>query len=129
VHLDNHAEAKLRQESQSETTQPPTAASYEQLIRNYVTPTIGHVKLQSIDGATLNRLYGELLKSGRTSSRLGSEWPSVVVCCESGAGYGCSNGMAVTVAPISAPPISTWTRSPTTQVMESRPKPMLRSSL
>jgi integrase len=46
-----------------------TTASYEQLIRNYITPTIGGIKLQAIDGATLNRLYGELLTTGRTSSR------------------------------------------------------------
>ena len=49
-----------------------TTASYEQLIRNYVTPTIGSIKLQSVDGAMLNRLYGELLTNGRTGARSGA---------------------------------------------------------
>ena len=51
------------------TLRPSTAASYEQLIRNYVLPTIGGVRLQSLDGSTLNRLYGELLTTGRTAAR------------------------------------------------------------
>lgn len=46
-----------------------TANSYEQLIRNYVVPTIGGVRLQSLDGPTLNLLYGDLLASGRTDIR------------------------------------------------------------
>jgi integrase len=41
-----------------------TAASYEQLIRNYVIPNIGGLRLQAVDGATLNRLYRQLLESG-----------------------------------------------------------------
>ena len=48
---------------------PSTAASYEQLIRNYVLPTIGGFRLQAIDGSTLNRLYSELLTNGRTATR------------------------------------------------------------
>lgn len=48
---------------------PSTAASYEQLIRNYVLPTIVGVRLQSLDGSTLNRLYAELLTNGRRSTR------------------------------------------------------------
>jgi integrase len=48
---------------------PSTAASYEQLIRNYVLPTIGGVRLHSLDGSTLNRLYADLLTNGRTSTR------------------------------------------------------------
>ncbi len=51
------------------TLRPSTAASYEQLIRNYVLPTIGGIRLQALDGSTLNRLYGELLTTGRTTSR------------------------------------------------------------
>ncbi len=51
------------------TLRPSTAASYEQLIRNYVLPTIGGIRLQTLDGSTLNRLYGELLTTGRTTSR------------------------------------------------------------
>jgi integrase len=46
-----------------------TTASYEGLIRNYVTPTIGGVKLQAVDGSTLNRLYVRLLEEGRTETR------------------------------------------------------------
>lgn len=48
---------------------PSTAAAYEQLIRNYVLPSIGGCRLQAVDGASLNRLYGELLTSGRTAAR------------------------------------------------------------
>ena len=51
------------------TLRPSTAASYEQLIRNYILPTIGGIRLQAVDGSTLNRLYGELLTSGRTVAR------------------------------------------------------------
>ncbi|HSB88299.1 MAG TPA: Arm DNA-binding domain-containing protein, partial [Ilumatobacteraceae bacterium] len=51
------------------TLRPSTAASYEQLIRSYVLPTIGCVRLQALDGSTLNRLYAELLTNGRTSRR------------------------------------------------------------
>jgi integrase len=46
-----------------------TAASYEQLIRLYVIPNLGAVKLQAVDGSTLNRLYADLLESGRNESR------------------------------------------------------------
>lgn len=48
-----------------------TAASYEQMIRTYVVPTIGAAKLQAIDGATLNAFYGRLIKEGRTEARRG----------------------------------------------------------
>ena len=51
------------------TLRPSTAASYEQLIRNYILPTIGGIRLQAVDGSTLTRLYGELLTSGRTVAR------------------------------------------------------------
>ncbi len=51
------------------TLRSSTAASYEQLIRNYIVPTIGGVRLQAVDGSMLNRLYGELLTSGRTTVR------------------------------------------------------------
>lgn len=51
-----------------------TALSYEQLIRNYVEPTIGGVRLQAIDGAILNRLYADLLEhGGREVARRGRE--------------------------------------------------------
>ena len=48
---------------------PSTAESYDQLIRNYVLPTIGGVRLQAVDGSALNRLYAELLTNGRTARR------------------------------------------------------------
>ena len=48
---------------------PSTVVCYEQLIRNYVLPTIGSSRLQAVDGAMLNRLYGELLATGRTGNR------------------------------------------------------------
>ncbi|MCU1398450.1 MAG: Integrase, partial [Acidimicrobiales bacterium] len=37
--------------------------------RNYVLPTIGSTRLQLVDGAMLNRLYGELLATGRMGNR------------------------------------------------------------
>jgi len=48
---------------------PSTVVSYEQLIRNYVLPRIGGVRLQAVDGPTLNRLYADLLESGRIDTR------------------------------------------------------------
>jgi integrase len=46
-----------------------TAASYEQLVRLYVIPKLGGVRLQLIDGSALNRLYADLLESGRNEHR------------------------------------------------------------
>ena len=57
--------------ARSLSLRPSTAACYEQLIRNYVLPTIGGFRLQAIDGAILNRLYGDLLTNGRTTARKG----------------------------------------------------------
>lgn len=48
---------------------PSTVVSYEQLIRNYLLPRIGGVRLQAVDGPMLNRLYVELLESGRIDLR------------------------------------------------------------
>ena len=48
-----------------------TAASYEQMIRNYVAPTLGAAKLRAVDGAALNAFYGRLLREGRTETRRG----------------------------------------------------------
>lgn len=42
-----------------------TWESYERNIRNHVAPNIGHLPMQAIDGAVLNRLYSELLENGR----------------------------------------------------------------
>jgi integrase len=50
---------------------PSTAASYAQLIRNYVHPTIGSTQLAKVDGAMLNVLYQTLLTEGRTEVRRG----------------------------------------------------------
>jgi integrase len=55
--------------ARSLTIRPSTALTYEQMIRNYVLPTIGNFKLQAVDGSTLNRLYSHLLTSGRTGNR------------------------------------------------------------
>lgn len=54
--------------ARSPSLRPSTTATYEQLIRNYVTPTLGPAKLQVIDGGMLNRLYNELLDNGRRAS-------------------------------------------------------------
>jgi len=42
-----------------------TWESYERNIRNHVSPALGSLQLQQIDGATLNRFYADLLESGR----------------------------------------------------------------
>lgn len=48
-----------------------TAASYEQIIRNYVASTIGGAQLTEVDGSMLNTLYQQLLTEGRTETRRG----------------------------------------------------------
>ena len=55
--------------ARSVSLRPSTVVCYEQLIRNYVVPTIGSTRLQLVDGAMLNRLYGDLLTTGRTGNR------------------------------------------------------------
>ena len=50
---------------------PSTAAAYEGIIRNYVLPELGRARLQTVDGAALNRLYHRLLTEGRSESRRG----------------------------------------------------------
>jgi integrase len=55
--------------ARSVSLRPSTVVCYEQLIRNYVLPTIGSSRLQAVDGAMLNRLYGELLATGRMGNR------------------------------------------------------------
>lgn len=42
-----------------------TWESYERNIRNHVIPNIGHLQLQSLDGAVFNQFYASLLESGR----------------------------------------------------------------
>jgi len=42
-----------------------TWESYERNVRHHVVPAIGHVRLQALDGSDLNRLYEQLLTSGR----------------------------------------------------------------
>lgn len=51
------------------TLRSSTAASYEQLIRNYIVPTIGGVRLQAVDGSMLNRLYDERPYDGSAERR------------------------------------------------------------
>ena len=46
-----------------------TANSYEQIVRTYVLPHIGGLQLSALDGPTLNRLYGQLLATGRIDDR------------------------------------------------------------
>ncbi len=42
-----------------------TWESYERNVRHHIEPRIGQVQLSSLDGAMLNRLYADLLESGR----------------------------------------------------------------
>lgn len=42
-----------------------TWESYERNIRHHVVAYVGHLSLQAVDGAVLNRLYATLLESGR----------------------------------------------------------------
>ena len=42
-----------------------TWESYERNVRHHIVPNIGGVQLQALDGGTLNRLYAQLLESGR----------------------------------------------------------------
>ncbi|MCU1451927.1 MAG: Integrase [Acidimicrobiales bacterium] len=42
-----------------------TWESYERNIRHHVVPAIGGLQLQALDGATLDKLYADLLESGR----------------------------------------------------------------
>jgi integrase len=50
---------------------PSTLSSYEGLVRNYVLPHLGGVRLQGVDAGMLNRLYADLLSTGRTQARRG----------------------------------------------------------
>jgi integrase len=49
----------------SASVRPTTLDHYEQNIRVHVLPTIGSLRLHDVSAARLNRLYAELLKSGR----------------------------------------------------------------
>ncbi|HYZ98604.1 MAG TPA: tyrosine-type recombinase/integrase [Acidimicrobiales bacterium] len=51
-----------------------TWESYERNIRHHVEPRIGQLQLSALDGSILNRLYGELLESGRVR---GSQSPGL----------------------------------------------------
>jgi hypothetical protein len=51
--------------SVSPTIRPATAYSYARNLRLHVQPYIGTAALVSVDGGTLNRLYAQLLASGR----------------------------------------------------------------
>ena len=54
-------------------TKPRTLASYRWLVRQYVDPRIGHLRLQSVRPTTLTGLYRTLLVSGGTGGRPLSE--------------------------------------------------------
>ena len=47
------------------TVRPATLESYERYLRLHVIPRLGHVQLQRLTAADLNRIYGELLHDGR----------------------------------------------------------------
>ena len=53
--------------ARSSTLRAATAASYEQMVRNYVLPTVGATRLQHVTPAMLNALYGRLLSDLRHS--------------------------------------------------------------
>ena len=44
--------------ARSSTLRSATTASYEQMIRNYVLPTLGAARVQHVTPAMLNSLYG-----------------------------------------------------------------------
>ncbi len=56
-----------------------TFASYRRNLRVHVIPRIGGVQLQALDSVHLNRLYAELLASGRADHRSGGLAPRTVV--------------------------------------------------
>ena len=51
--------------------EPSTWASYERNLRLHVIPAIGGIQLQDLDPGHLNRLYAELLASGRKDTKPG----------------------------------------------------------
>ena len=53
------------------SVEPSTWASYERYMRLHVIPHIGHVRLQAVEAGILNRLYAELLESGRLDGKPG----------------------------------------------------------
>lgn len=53
------------------TVEASTWASYERYLRLHVFPRIGGLRLEAVDAATLNRLYAELLESGRLDGKPG----------------------------------------------------------
>ncbi len=44
---------------------PSTKASYRQIVRTHIVPRIGARRLDDLDAADLNRLYGDLASFGR----------------------------------------------------------------
>ncbi len=61
------------------TLKPSTVALYRTLTNVYIVPRIGRVKLQKLNAAHLNKLYADLLESGkRDGSPLGAETTSKV---------------------------------------------------
>lgn len=51
------------------TLDADTWRSYERNLRVHVIPRVGAIPMQAIDGAILNRVYAELLESGRAAGR------------------------------------------------------------
>ncbi len=62
------------------TVRPSTFDSYLRNIRNHVSPHVGNVRVNKVDGGTLNRLYAYLLANGRRRpSRTGRGYSLQVV--------------------------------------------------
>lgn len=58
-------------DARATSLKPTTAAAYADIIRAHIVPRIGSVPLQKVDGALLDRFYGDLLRDGRRDGRGG----------------------------------------------------------
>lgn len=55
----------LDDQVQARTKRPTTVAQYRTLAETHIIPNLGCIKLRSLNAVHLDRLYGELLRSGR----------------------------------------------------------------
>jgi integrase len=60
------------------TLQPSTHESYTRYLTLHVIPTIGGIALQKLDAGTLNKLYADLLESGKRNGKPGGLSPRTV---------------------------------------------------
>jgi hypothetical protein len=58
-----------------ETLRPLSVTRYRSTIRSYITPRIGHVRLQGLSAGHLNALYAELKREACRSRRGSSSTP------------------------------------------------------